>query len=467
MVFSSIAFLYFFLPVVLILYFVVPKKAKNAVLLLSSLVFYFFGEQMYVLLMIANIVSAYIFGLLAEKFRGRAAAKVFLALSIIVSVLTLGFFKYSDFFIESVNSIFGTGVGARGLILPIGISFYTFQTMSYVIDVYRGDAKAQKNIINLATYVSLFPQLIAGPIVRYTEIENELTNRRVTLDAFTSGIFRFAVGMAKKVIIADNLYRLTESFRASDEKSVVFSWIYAVAFSLYIYYDFSGYSDMAIGLGKMFGFTFPENFNYPYISKSVTEFWRRWHITLGSWFRDYLYIPLGGNRVKLPRWIFNIFVVWMLTGLWHGASWNFVLWGLYFGVLLILEKLFLQKLFERIPRVFSHIYLVLAVVLGFVLFNAPTLGAALGDIGAMFGAGGLPLWTGDTGYYLSGFAVLLAISAVGATPLVKTLILKIYSRPRGEKVMNVLRPAALCAILLLCTAYFADNSFSPFLYFRF
>lgn len=444
-----------------------PKKAKNAVLLLASLVFYFFGEQMYVFLMIGNIAASYVFGLLVEKFRGRAASKVFLALSVAVSVLTLGLFKYSDFFIESINSIFGTGVGALGLILPIGISFYTFQTMSYVIDVYRGNAKAQKNIVHLATYVSLFPQLIAGPIVRYTEIERELTDRRVTLDSFTSGVFRFAVGLGKKVLMADNLYRLTESFRASDSKSVVFYWMYAVAFSLYIYYDFSGYSDMAIGLGKMFGFTFPENFNYPYISKSVTEFWRRWHITLGSWFRDYLYIPLGGNRVKLPKWIFNIFVVWMFTGLWHGASWNFVLWGLYFGILLIVEKLFLSKLFEKIPRVFAHIYLVLAVVFGFVLFNAESLSVAAGDVGAMFGAGGLPLWTGETGYYLSGFAVLLAIAAVGATPLIKNLVKKISRNPRGEKVMNILRPAALAAILILCTAYFADNSFSPFLYFRF
>lgn len=467
MVFSSIAFLYFFLPIVLIIYFAVPKKLKNAVLLLASLVFYFFGEQMYVFLMIGNIVAAYVFALLIEKTRSRALSKLFLTLSVAVSLLTLGFFKYSDFFIESVNSIFGTGIGAIGLILPIGISFYTFQTMSYVIDVYRGKAAAQKNIINLATYVSLFPQLIAGPIVRYTEIENELTDRRVTLDSFTSGVFRFAVGMAKKVLVADNLYRLTESFRSSDAKSVVFYWIYAVAFSLYIYYDFSGYSDMAIGLGKMLGFTFPENFDYPYISKSVTEFWRRWHITLGSWFRDYLYIPLGGNRVKLIRWIFNIFVVWMLTGLWHGASWNFVLWGLYFGVLLIVEKLFLARALEKMPRVFSHIYLIVAVVFGFVLFGAPTLTAALTDIGAMFGAGGLPLWTGDTGYYLSGFAILLAVSVLGATPLVRSLVKKISADPRGEKVMNILRPAALAAMLILCTAYFADNSFSPFLYFRF
>ena len=467
MVFSSIAFLYFFLPATLIAYFAVPKKLKNAVLLLSSLVFYFYGEQMYVFLMIGNTVAAYVFALLIEKTRGRALSKIFLALSVAVSVLTLGFFKYSDFFIESVNALSGAKIGALGLALPIGISFYTFQTMSYVIDVYRGKAAAQKNIINLATYVSLFPQLIAGPIVRYTEIEKELRERRVTLEGFSSGVFRFAVGMAKKVIVADNLYRLTESFRSSDAKSVAFYWIYAVAFSLYIYFDFSGYSDMAIGLGKMFGFSFPENFDYPYISGSVSEFWRRWHITLGAWFRDYLYIPLGGNKVKIPRWILNIFVVWMLTGLWHGASWNFVLWGLYFGVLLIIEKLFLARALEKLPRVVSHIYLILAVVLGFVLFNAESLSGAVSDVCAMFGAGGLPFWTGETGYYLSGYAVILVFAIVGATPAVKALVKKICSSPIGEKVMNVLRPVALAAILVVCTAYFADNSFSPFLYFRF
>ena len=467
MVFSGIAFLYFFLPATLILYFVAPKKLKNAVLLLASLVFYFYGEQMYVFLMIGNIVSAYVFALLIEKTRPRAASRAFLALSVMTSVLTLGFFKYSDFFVESVNALTGASIGALGLALPIGISFYTFQTMSYVIDVYRGRAKAQKNIINLATYVSMFPQLIAGPIVRYTEIESELGERRVTLEGFSSGVFRFAVGMAKKVLIADNLYRLTESFRASDAKSVAFYWVYAVAFALYIYYDFSGYSDMAIGLGKMFGFTFPENFDYPYMSGSVSEFWRRWHITLGAWFRDYLYIPLGGNKVKLPRWIFNIFVVWMLTGLWHGSSWNFVLWGLYFGVLLIVEKLFLSRVLKKLPRAISHIYLLLAVVLGFVLFNGESLAGAAADIGAMFGAGKIPFWTGETGYYLSGYAVLIVLAIVGATPAVKTLANKISASPRGEMILNVLRPAALAAILILCTAFFADNSFSPFLYFRF
>ena len=467
MVFSGIAFLYFFLPATLILYFVAPKKLKNAVLLLASLVFYFYGEQMYVFLMIGNIVSSYVFALLIEKTRPRAASRAFLALSVMISVLTLGFFKYSDFFVESVNALTGASIGALGLALPIGISFYTFQTMSYVIDVYRGRAKAQKNIINLATYVSMFPQLIAGPIVRYTEIETALSERKITLDGFSSGVFRFAVGMAKKVLIADNLYRLTESFRASDAKSVAFYWVYAVAFALYIYYDFSGYSDMAIGLGKMFGFTFPENFDYPYMSGSVSEFWRRWHITLGAWFRDYLYIPLGGNKVKLPRWIFNIFVVWMLTGLWHGASWNFVLWGLYFGVLLIVEKLFLSRVLKKLPRAISHIYLLLAVVLGFVLFNGESLAGAAGDIGAMFGAGKLPVWTGETGYYISGYAVLLVLAIVGATPAVKTLAKKISASPRGEMILNVLRPVALAAMLILCTAFFADNSFSPFLYFRF
>lgn len=467
MVFSGIPFLYFFLPVTIILYFAVPKKLKNAVLLFASLVFYFYGEQIYVLLMMANILSAYVFGLLTDKFRGRTAAKVFLALSVAASVLTLAFFKYSDFFIESVNSVFGTGIGALGLALPIGISFYTFQTMSYVIDVYRGKAAPQKNIINLATYVSTFPQLIAGPIVRYTDVEASLTSRTHSFEKFGDGAFRFVIGLSKKALIADNLFSLTESFRASDGKSVAFYWIYAVAFSLYIYFDFSGYSDMAIGLGKIFGFDFPENFDYPYISNSVGEFWRRWHMTLGSWFRDYVYIPLGGNRVGIPRQIINILVVWLLTGLWHGASWNFVIWGLYFGILLLIEKFLLAPLLKNAPRAIKHIYLIVAVMFGFVIFNAASMSDAVRDIGGMFGAGGVPFFSADTLYYLKSYGVTLAVAALGATPLPKIAAKKLASLKCPTAVVTALKAVAIALLLVVCTAYFVDNSFSPFLYFRF
>ena len=334
MLFSSITFLYYFLPVVLLLYAITPKALKNAVLLISSLVFYAWGEPIYIFLMAATIGIAYIMGLLIERFRGRLWSKVFLILSIISSLAGLIYFKYADFFIGNFNRITGLSAPLLKLALPIGISFYTFQVLSYTVDVYRGDAKAQKNPINLATYVALFPQLIAGPIVRYADIENQLTARTHSFEKIAYGIKRFIIGLAKKIILANALGELTEAFICSNDKSVLFFWLFALCYMLQIYFDFSGYSDMAIGLGSLFGFKFAENFHYPFISSSITEFWRRWHISLGTWFRDYVYIPLGGNRVKKLRWLFNIFVVWFLTGFWHGAEWNFVVWGLYFGVLL-------------------------------------------------------------------------------------------------------------------------------------
>ncbi|MBE6680346.1 MAG: MBOAT family protein [Ruminococcaceae bacterium] len=467
MLFSSIPFLYYFLPVVLLLYFVVPFKLKNLVLLVASLFFYFYGEPVYVLLMLVSCLSSYIHGLLIDKFKGTKWAKVWVVSSVTTSLLMLGFFKYSNFFIENFNALTKSNVALLNIALPIGISFYTFQTLSYTIDVYRGDAKVQKSFIRLATYVALFPQLIAGPIVRYTTVEEDLTERKHSIDSFGTGATRFVIGLAKKVLIADVLYEFCNAFRASDDKSVVFYWLYAIAFSLHIYFDFSGYSDMAIGLGRIFGFRFLENFNYPYISKSVAEFWRRWHMSLGTWFRDYVYIPLGGNRVSNWRWFFNTLTVWFLTGFWHGAAWTFIVWGLYFAAFLLLEKFFLKKFFDKIPRVFSHIYVLVAVAISFVVFNAADLKEAVSDIGGMFGALDIPLWSKETAYYLSNYAVLFIAAVLGATPLFKNTVLKLKENNSACKVIDAIEPVFVAAIIIVVTACFVNGSFSPFLYFRF
>ena len=467
MLFSSISFLYYFLPAVLILYFCVPFQFKNFVLLLASLVFYFYGEPIYTLLMLAATLSSYIHGLLIDRFRGQVWGKVFLWSSVITSVAVLGLFKYSDFFIENINAIANTSIAYLGLSLPIGISFYTFQALSYTIDVYRGQARVQKSFIRLATYVALFPQLIAGPIVRYTTVEKELENRTHSWEDAAYGINRFLIGLAKKVLLADTLGALARTMHASQELSVAGYWLYAIGVTLQLYFDFSGYSDMAIGLGRIFGFHFPENFNYPLISKSVAEFWRRWHMSLGTWFRDYVYIPLGGNRVSVPRWFFNTLAVWFLTGFWHGANWTFIFWGLYFAVFLILEKFWLNKFFAKLPKVFSHIYVVIAILVSFVLFSADGIGAAATDIGSLFGLAGVPLWTGETGYYLGSYAVVLAVAILGATPIPKNALLAARKNPTVDRVLNILEPVFHLAIILVVTAYFVDGSFSPFLYFRF
>ena len=467
MLFSSISFLYYFLPTVLILYFCVPFQFKNFVLLLASLVFYFYGEPIYTLLMLAATLSSYIHGLLIDRFRGQVWGKVFLWSSVITSVAVLGLFKYSDFFIENINAIANTSIAYLGLSLPIGISFYTFQALSYTIDVYRGQARVQKSFIRLATYVALFPQLIAGPIVRYTTVEKELENRTHSWEDAAYGINRFLIGLAKKVLLADTLGALARTMHASQELSVAGYWLYAIGVTLQLYFDFSGYSDMAIGLGRIFGFHFPENFNYPLISKSVAEFWRRWHMSLGTWFRDYVYIPLGGNRVSVPRWFFNTLAVWFLTGFWHGANWTFIFWGLYFAVFLILEKFWLNKFFARLPKVFSHIYVVIAILVSFVLFSADGIGAAWADIGGLFGLAGVPLWTGETGFYLGSYAVVLAVAILGATSIPKNALLAARKNPTVDRVLNILEPVFHIAIVLVVTAYFVDGSFSPFLYFRF
>lgn len=467
MLFSSISFLYYFLAASLIIYFIVPFKFKNLVLLVASLAFYFYGEPVYTLLMLGTAFSSYIHGLLIDHFRGRKLSKVFLWSSVITSVLVLGFFKYSDFFISNVNSIFHTKISLLGLALPIGISFYTFQTLSYTIDVYRGEAKVQKSFIRLATYVALFPQLIAGPIVRYTTVEEELSNRKHSFENFSYGVNRFIIGLGKKVLIADTLYAMATSLHTMKEASVGGMWLYAISISLYTYFDFSGYSDMAIGLGRIFGFHFLENFNYPFISKNVAEFWRRWHISLGSWFRDYVYIPLGGNRVPVLRWMFNILVVWFLTGFWHGADWTFIVWGLYFAVFLVLEKFVLNKFFAKLPRFFSHIYVTIAILISFVIFHGVGMSGAISDLGSMFGTANLPFWSSETTYNLLSYIFVLIIAIIGATPLVKNAILKLKEKANICRVINVLEPVFHVAVLLITTAYFVDGSFSPFLYFRF
>lgn len=393
--------------------------------------------------------------------------KIFLITSVVISLGALIVFKYSGFMIANFNGVFGTKIALLNLALPIGISFYTFQVLSYIIDIYNGKVVAQKSLIKLATYVSLFPQLIAGPIVRYTDIEKELTKREHTFEKFSLGIRRFIIGLAKKVLIANSLGELCQIFLVAEEKSVVFYWIYGIAFSLQIYFDFSAYSDMAIGLGKMFGFEFLENFNYPYISKSITEFWRRWHISLSQWFRDYVYIPLGGNRAGKVKLIRNILVVWMLTGLWHGANWTFVIWGLLFGILLIIEKTLLLKFLEKIPRIFQHIYVLFIVIISFIIFNANDIGQALIQIGGLFGANGEVWINSYTFYYLKSYFVILLIGLIGATPFLKNKITELKEKAKVRKAVNFLEPIVLACLLIFVTAYLVDNSYNPFLYFRF
>lgn len=438
-----------------------PKCSAPA----GQLIFYAWGEPKYVLLMLASILSGYGFGLLQERYRGQKGAKLVCGLSVAVSLSFLLYFKYADFFLENFNAATGLGVPLLRIALPIGISFYTFQIISYTVDVYRGEP-AQKNLIHLAAYVAMFPQLIAGPIVRYSDIAQQLEHRSHSTALAAEGVRRFLIGLGKKILIANQLGELCSVFRASDEKSVLFYWLYAVAFALHIYFDFSGYSDMAIGLGKVFGFHFLENFNYPYISASITEFWRRWHISLGTWFRDYVYIPLGGNRVGRARQLLNILVVWMLTGFWHGAAWNFVVWGLMFAVLLIMEKLWLLKPLSKC-RPLAHLYVVFFVVISFVIFNAENMGQALSDIGGLFGAGGIPLVSAEAVYCLRSFALVLILAVLGATPLLQNGLVRLSQYPTAGKVLNALEPFTLFVLLLVMTGYLVDGSFNPFLYFRF
>ncbi len=467
MLFSSIEFLYWFLPLVLVLYFAVPFKFKNLILLIASLFFYFYGEKAYTLIMVGSIMVSYVSGLLTDRYRGTKKAKVFFWISVVISLGLLGYYKYVDFAIRNINMVLGTGIPLLKVALPIGISFYTFQALSYNIDVYRGTVAVQKNPIKLLTYVSLFPQLIAGPIVRYETVAAELSERKHSFENFSYGVQRFMIGLSKKVLLANLLGELCDKFVALDEKTIIFYWIYAIAFSMHIYFDFSGYSDMAIGLGRMFGFHFLENFNYPYISKSISEFWRRWHISLGTWFREYVYIPLGGNRVKGGRMLLNIFIVWFLTGFWHGSEWNFVIWGLYFGVLLAVEKFFLGKVLDKLPKFFRHVYVLFFVVVSFVIFNASGTMAMFKDLGGLFGIGTSGLIDANTIYYLRSYALVLVLGFIGATPFVKMAVMKLKENSTGEKIVDILTPVFVVSLLVVTTAYLVDGSFNPFLYFRF
>ena len=467
MLFSSVSFLYYFLPITLILYFVSKDKNKNIILLLASLFFYFYGEPKYTVLMLISAFSAYIHGILIEKFREKGYSKLFLVSGLVVSLGILIVFKYMDFIIKNINYISNSNIKLLRLVLPIGISFYTFQGLSYIVDVYKKDAKVCRSFVDFATYVCLFPQLIAGPIVRYTTIEDELKNRTHSFDKFAYGVNRFVVGLAKKVILANNLGMIVDIMTKSNEKSVLSYWMVAIFFSLQIYYDFSGYSDMAIGLGRMFGFDFLENFNYPFISKSIKEFWRRWHISLSSFFRDYVYIPLGGNRVSRGRWIFNLLIVWSLTGLWHGDSWNFILWGLYFALLLIIENLFLQNILSKLPALIQHIYAKFFIIISFVIFNNENIKDLWSSLYNMFNFRGLDLYNDFSTYYLKSYTVLLIVSMIGATPILKNIIQKINKNVTGQKVISTINSILNIVLLVVVTAYLIDGSFNPFLYFRF
>ena len=458
MLFSSITFLYYFLVILFMVYFITPKKYKNIVLLIFSLLFYFFGEPKYIIVLLLSCIINYIFGnLVVGKNK-----KIFLIIACIYNIGQLLIFKYTDFFIDNINSIFNSNIPFTYIVMPIGISFFTFQALGYVIDVYRGKHKPASKLTDFMTYVSLFPQLVAGPIVRYSDVEKELIKRECTYDKFSDGVRRFVFGLSKKVLLANVLGEIINNLV---EINVLSSWFKPILFTLQIYFDFSGYSDMAIGLGLMFGFRFLENFNYPLIASSITDFWRRWHISLSSWFRDYVYIPLGGNRVSKLKWVRNIFIVWFLTGFWHGASWNFIIWGLYFGVILVIEKVLLGKYLEK-TKVLKYIYSLLIIVIGFLIFNSNSVNEIIISLKNMFLITDVPFSSKETIYYLKSNLLLIIISIVGATPLMKNIILKIKNS-EYSKIIDFIEPIVYIILLTLCTAFLIDASFNPFLYFRF
>jgi len=466
MLFSSIPFLYYFLPAVIFFYFISPQKLRNTVLLLFSLVFYAWGEPKYVFLMLATIGINYILGLLIEKFKGSFLSKLFVIVSVAASLLVLGFFKYADFFIENFAALTGLPVKTLNIALPIGISFYTFQILSYTVDVYRGNVKAQKNPITLGAYITLFPQLIAGPIVRYSDVEKQLLQRNHSFSKAAEGIRRFIIGLSKKIILANTLGEMCDVFITSPDKSILFYWLFALCYMLQVYFDFSGYSDMAIGLGKIFGFDFYENFRYPFISGSISEFWRRWHISLGTWFRDYVYFPMGGSRVNKLRLFINIFTVWFLTGFWHGAEWNFIIWGLFFAVLLTFEKYFLTGFLKK-SRVLNHIYVLFFVAISFVIFSASGLSDALARIGGLFGVGNIPLISESFIFNLKNYFFVIILGIIGATPLLVTVKNRIYKNRKLSYLIDLFEIPVLLLLLVISTSYLVDGSFNPFLYFRF
>ncbi|NLM45682.1 MAG: MBOAT family protein [Firmicutes bacterium] len=467
MVFASLVFLYGFLPLLLVCYFLVPEKLKNHVLLAASLLFYFYGEPVYFLLLLFALASGYLYGLALDRFRGSGAARFVFISSLCISLGLLCYYKYAGFFLATWQAIIGAKPAPLRLVQPLGISFYTFQIVSYLIDVYYGRVAAQKSFLKFALYVSMFPQLIAGPIVRYTDVAAALDKRAASTAEIAHGIRRFIVGLGKKVLLANTLGELCQAVSPSGAGTATAYWLAALAFTLQIYFDFSGYSDMAIGLGRIFGFHFPENFLYPFISRSITEFWRRWHISLSSWFRDYVYIPLGGSRVAAGRFILNLAVVWFLTGFWHGADWNFIAWGLYFALLLLVEKFCLRGRLEKWPAFARHIYVLFFVVLGFVLFNAAGLSDGLGRIAAMFGLAGIPPADAVTLYHARSYAVVLLVAACGATPLPGMAVAVLKKCRGGRLCLFFVEPLFLLLVLLAVTAYLVDGSFNPFLYFRF
>ncbi len=469
MLFSSITFLYYFLPAVILVYFLLPFRYKNILLLLSSLIFYAWGEPKYSFLMIFSCIEGFILGLLIEKEKGTNRGKILVFISVVINLGLLGFFKYFNFFLDNINGIFNQNFTFLSIALPMGVSFYIFSIISYNIDIYRGLFKAEKNLLDFTTYIAFFPQLVAGPIIRYSDILVQLHKREHGLSECYYGGRRFIIGLAKKVLFANAFGALVSRFGESDEKTVLFYWLYAIGFTLQIYYDFSGYSDMAIGLGRIFGFRFLENFNYPYTAQSITDFWRRWHMSLSTWFKDYVYIPMGGNRVSVPKQIFNLLVVWMLTGFWHGASWNFILWGLYFAVILILEKFLLKKnnIFLKNSKIISHIYVMLIVIISFIIFHAETLTQAITELSAMFGLTNIPWINTEALYYLGSYGVVFLFGIIGATPLLKEFYHKIAQNKNIDSITIILEPVVLTIILLVVTGYLVDGSFNPFLYFRF
>ncbi len=464
MVFSSLVFMFLYLSIVMTVYYVLPRKWRNTFLLIANLVFYGYGEPIYILLMIFNITVNYAFALLIDKKReNKSLKKALLIINIALNLGMLGFFKYAGFFVETISIIpLFSNLVAPEIALPIGISFYTFQTMSYTIDVYRGECAAQKDFVAFGTYVCLFPQLIAGPIVRYVDVADQLVNRRENFEQFNKGVKLFLVGLAKKVLIGNQMGALWSAIKPMDDAGLLGSWVGIIAFTLQIYFDFSGYSDMARGLGNMFGFEFLKNFDFPYISKSITEFWRRWHISLGTWFREYVYIPLGGNRKGMARQILNLLIVWFLTGLWHGASWNFILWGLYFGVLLIIEKLVLLKALKKIPAVFSHIYALFFIVVGWVIFDFIDLGEMFNFLGNMFSLSNGFIGAEAKTYALA-YLPLMIVGILVSTPLPRKIFLKLSSMKFGF----VLETVTTILVLILSVASLVNNSYNPFLYFRF
>jgi alginate O-acetyltransferase complex protein AlgI len=471
LVFSSLFFLCVFLPVNLLFYFIIRNNTwRNWILVLTSLFFYAWGEPRWISIMILCTLVNYINGRICGRYQGKWQSKAALTASVVINLAALGFFKYSGFFIENLNALTGLSIPFKGIALPIGISFYTFQSISYVIDVHRGEVEDQKSFWKLLLYVSLFHQLIAGPIVRYQDIALEIENRRITAQAFSQGVGRFIIGLGKKVLIANMAGDLSENFLGTDYSMlpVTGAWLGILLFALQIYFDFSGYSDMAIGLGKMYGFNYKENFNYPYIAGSATEFWRRWHISLSSFFRDYVYIPLGGNRKHQIR---NLLVVWLLTGFWHGASWNFIFWGLYYFIFILLEKLFLGKLLGKIPAVFSRIYLLLLVIIGWVFFYHENLSEAFCFLGVMFGKAA-SFTSGEVSILFMSNLIFLIIAIISATPLLKKLYEKArayFAKSPGKVAFldNVFKPVVNILVLVLCLVFLVGESYNPFLYFRF